>query len=53
LPRVDAVLIVHAFLSVVMASLNLVKNVMPAQPMELTIAVVPKTASFVATAEMA
>jgi hypothetical protein len=49
---VDAVLIAHAMLSVVMVSLKLAKSVMPAHPMELTIAVVLKIASSVATAEM-
>lgn len=46
-------LIAHAFLSVVMALLNLVKSVMLAQPMVLIIAGAPKIASSVATAEMA
>lgn len=53
LPTVVVVLIARAFLSVVMASLSLARNVMPAQPMELTIAVAPNIASFVATVEMA
>jgi len=52
LPVVDAVLIAHAKLSVVMVSLKLAKSVMLAHLMELTIAVVLKIASSVATAEM-